>query len=732
MKRIIHSYPLGDMQVTYVEETENQSCGMMLYPAALAEKVSLEGNWQVDSLVQAKLVGDAYPTGFSHGHTMRNSRTVEKLRFVKQNTNTGLEFFADGSTMPVGNEETCDCEPDCLIIETLLKSEELLATHRLTYRQGMPYISVETEITNVSSKPAKVEMLSSYSICALSPFESRERMEDMNLYRLRSKWSAEGRLTKESFLSLQMEPSWQRYGVQSIRYGEVGSMPVREFFPWAVVEDVRYHVMTGAQLYHNGSWQMELYGRDDKAALSGGLADREFGHWMKILQPKERFLSPKAVLSVCVGDIDEISFRLTCAQKEGRKLAPAVEQELPVLFNEFCTTWGNPTQENVERIASAIRGKGFTYCVIDAGWYSIGDGDWNGDMGDWNINQTRFPGGFDRAVSAIRNAGMIPGLWFEMECVGRAAKAFQKTDLQLKRDGVPIQTGLRRFWDMRSAEVIEYLSEKVISLLKRYGFGYLKVDYNDNIGIGCDGAESLGEGLRQNMAASRRFFQRIREELPDLVIENCSSGGHRLEPSMQAICSMSSFSDAHECLHIPVVAANVHRAILPEQSQIWAVLRATDDDKRLYYSMINTFLGRMCLSGDVYDLTEKQWKIVEEGIAFYKKAAAVIRDGKSGRQGMENLNYNHLTGWQAVVRQGTAEAEGKLLAVVHRFGKKEADPEGALEIKLPAGMWRIIDFYGRERIHVEAASGIRAGVLRIAGMEEMEAAAVLLARQNER
>lgn len=76
MKRIIHSYTLGDMCATYVEETQNGICGMMLYPAALADRVSLEGSWQVDSLVQVKLVGDAYPTGFSCGHTMRNSQTA--------------------------------------------------------------------------------------------------------------------------------------------------------------------------------------------------------------------------------------------------------------------------------------------------------------------------------------------------------------------------------------------------------------------------------------------------------------------------------------------------------------------------------------------------------------------------------------------------------------------------------------------------------------------------------
>jgi alpha-galactosidase len=50
------------------------------------------------------------------------------------------------------------------------------------------------------------------------------------------------------------------------------------------------------------------------------------------------------------------------------------------------------------------------------------------------------------------------------------------------------------------------------------------------------------------------------------VIENCASGGHRLEPSFMGLTSMASFSDAHETRDIPVIAANLHRLIQPRQS----------------------------------------------------------------------------------------------------------------------------------------------------------------------
>lgn len=702
MKRVITKYKLGDMFLIYLQE-DNAETGLVLLPWKYHNKMNLLGEWKVDSLVQLKLVGDTAPIGFSHGHSMRNSDSVNQLRFYTQK----LYYNGEERTELPRKEKS----GDKIIILTELRSENIKAFHNVEYCVGTSYICVTTRIENCAEKEVMIEMLSSFSLCGFSIIEEENYAEEMYLYRLLSKWSAEGRLRREAFPELQMEPSWQRFVAQSIRFGEVGSMPVRRYFPWAVVEDARYHIMTGVQLYQNGSWQIELYERDDKAALSGGLADREFGHWMKQLQPKEGFTAPEAVISCCVGNIDEISERLVSAQKRGRAYIPAVEWELPIVFNEFCTTWGNPTQENLMQIVDVIKGKGIQYLVIDAGWYSKGKKDWNGEMGDWIVNEERFPGGFWTVADAIRRADMIPGLWFEMECVGIDTDAIKNTELQLKRDGIPIQTGVRRFWDMRLPKVQEYLTEKVIGTLKKYGFGYLKVDYNDNIGIGCDGAESLGEGLRCYTEASKEFFRKIRKELPELVIENCASGGHRLEPSMQALTSMSSFSDAHECLSIPVIAANVTRAILPEQSQIWAVLRAEDSLERLYYSLAATLLGRMCLSGDIYDLQAEQWEVVERGITFYKKVAPIIRDGRNHRFGTDILNYNKLTGWQAVVREALSGEQ--VLTVIHifEFAVKEKDENGLdidrkeIQIPLPQGEWEVEECFQREEINIQVKDG---------------------------
>ena len=215
--------------------------------------------------------------------------------------------------------------------------------------------------------------------------------------------------------------------------------------------------------------------------------------------------------------------------------------------------------------------------------------------------------------------------------------------------------------------VIEYLSEKVIKLLKDCGFGYIKVDYNDTIGMGCDDPDGFGEGVRKYALASQAFFRKIKEEIPDIVIENCSSGGHRLEPSMMEISSQSSFSDAHEITCIPIIAANLHRVIRPEQSQIWAVLRKEDSIQRLQYSLVNTLLGRMCISGDIYELSGEQWACIEEGMEFYRKAAPIIKEGKTTLISCDTESYLNPVGEQLVIRK----LGNRYLAVAHRFGESK-------------------------------------------------------------
>lgn len=640
MKHIITRYSefvLGDTIAEYWLDQENGQIGLRLLPSRCGAVIS---DWQtpVDPLIHAYIRGEPRATGFANGRTMRSCSPTLKF---------------DGQTVLVRDGEHT--------IKTRLVSRKgYTCEQQLMWRTGDGFLETKTSFLNHARETLTLEMLTSFSLGGLSPFSSGP-FDPLHIHRFRSGWCAEGRHENSLLSAMHLECSHSFAGAFCERFGQVGSMPIRGFFPWIGIEDPLTGVVWGAHLVWGGSWQMEIFRKNRDVSLSGGLADREFGHWFKQIEPGERFFSPTAVIACVQGSLDDLCARLTSFQKRGASVQPPVEHTLPIVCNEWCTTWGKPTHEMAIRLADRLQKSPVKVLVLDAGWYSSDKG--NSIHGDWIVNRTAFPDGMEATVREIRKRGLIPGIWFEIETCGEDSTAFHSLDRLLKLDGETITVGQRRFWDMRNPEVHQYLSEKVIGLLQACDFGYLKIDYNETLGIGCDGAESAGEGLRRQIEGVYSFLRKLRSELPSLIIENCASGGHRLEPSFMALTAQASFSDAHECIEIPVIGANLQRLILPQQSQIWAVLRKKDDQRRMIYSLSATLLGRMCLSGDILELSEEQWSTVQEAGEFYQKAVKIIRDGTSRHYGPPQLSMRCPRGWQAVLRI----ADNRALLVAHGF-----------------------------------------------------------------
>lgn len=693
MREILNRYTLGGLTAVY--RREGAVVELLLVPAGSEGSIA-RADCAAEPLIQAKLTEDDAPAFFSGGRTMRNSPTVKAMQYAGQTA----QNFSDKT----------------VVVTKLTDPRGLAYTHTLTLYADNPAAEVVTSVENTGSEARTLEMLSSFALGSLSPFSEGLAPESLKIHRLRSTWSAEGRLVTEAAEDLQLEPSWKCYSANSVRFGSVGSFPVRGFVPFCAVEDTAHGVTWAAVTTQGSSWQMELYRQDFGLSLSGGLADREFGAWCKPLAPGACFTAPKAIVTAVRGGVDEAAQALTENDRRSvEPLLPAADRPLPVLFNEFCSTWGKPTEETVLRHVRALKGKNLGYYVIDAGWYDDESFEAATKLGKWELSRKAFPHGLKYVVDAIHDAGMKAGIWFEFEVAGRdEPDCFNKTEWLLTRDGRPITAGDRRFWDMRKPEVQEYLAHKVIDFLRDNDIDYMKVDYNENIGLGCDGAESLGEGLYEQILASQQFFARIRRELPDLVLELCASGGHRLCHSFLELACMASFSDAHECDEIPIIAANMHRMILPRQSQIWAVVKAGQPLQKLYYQICSGLLGRLCFSGEPDALSAAQWAIMDEGTAFYAKAAPIIDHGVSQRFGSRIVSYRAPKGWQAVVRRG----ETQTLVVVHTFG---AAPEA---VTLPVG-GKIAAQFMRDGLTVTLPDG----QLTVQGLVDFDAAAFIL--ENE-
>lgn len=663
--------PMEDMEAVY-RIAENGQVSFLLVPFGAKDCFFEKGG--IDPLIQISCTGDASSIGFCAGETRHNSAFTRSFSYVSQDVSKS------------GTQQT--------VTTTLRSPEGVVAEHVVISHQGCRGVRVFTRVTNQSAGELTIEALSSVNLSGITPYAEDEAGGRLFLHRFRSRWSEEGRHERRSIEDLLLEPSWADFGVRLEKFGTVGSMPVRGFFPFVAIEDQEAGAFFALSCVCESSWQIEAVRIDRNLSVSAGLADYDYGHWRKTLQMGESFAAPEVYVTAAFCDLTTACDRLLDVQRH--KLLPEQNvEDLPAVFNEYCTTWGNPGEENIQKILQVINGNDFAYFVIDAGWYANENGGWQDNMGDWRVSGKLFPNGLGSVVKKINDAGMKAGIWFELEVVGKDADAAGDRRHLLTRDGKVIISGTRRFWDMRSRWVETYLTERVIGFLIENGFQYIKIDYNETIGIGCDGAESYGEGLRECMNATKAFFSKIREKVPGIAIEICASGGHRLEPGFMECADYLSFSDAHEEKEIPVIAADLQHLVLSQKSQIWAVLRSSDPLKRIVYSICAGMYGVLCISGDVSDLSEEQRSLAKEGVTFYQKASPVIAHGLTRRYGRFQESNRDLRDYQGCVRYGT---NGQVLVIVHSFALEEAQ-----EIELPlAGDYVITDRYetGDHRIMI--------------------------------
>lgn len=630
-------YTFGDTDVYYVL-TEGLGVGLLLYPAGYdAGDVDA---LSPDSMVQAALRGSHNLIDYTQGVTMRNRSSVLLTIVSQEADETG-------------------------VITRLTDGQGNGYTHTLCFDAATNVCAVNVEYENGTGKEQTLESLQSFSVSGIrNPAFARVTDEGLRLVRMTSAWSRECRLKEDELCELGMDMSWARYGVKCERFGQVGSMPNRGWFPFAALTDGAGGFTLAAMPEAPYSWQIELYKEKETCALSGGLADYEFGHWCKTIPAGGRFKTHNAYLRVRRGTVQDACNDFVRFQN-GRLAVPTSEDGLPVLFNEYCTTWGVPSEENIRAILKAAEGLPFGYFVVDCGWYKPDDCGWCNATGDWVPSKTLFPRGVKAVADLIRAQGMVPGIWFEFEVAGRDSRAFQKEELLLTRDGVPLTTKNRRFFDLRKEKVQAYIQEKMCDFLRENGFGYLKIDYNDNYGMGCDGAESLGEAGRQVAEESLGWLGKLKEAVPGIVIENCSSGGGRIEPLRMQKVSMCSFSDAHECDEIPLVAANVSRVIPARQSQIWAVLREQDSVSRIVWSLTAAMFGRICISGDILRLTKEQRQALAEGLAFYEEVKEIVAEGDTQEIDCTVRYYRDPQGRQ-IVRKLSRDGK-RMLVLAHVF-----------------------------------------------------------------
>ncbi|MFE7442447.1 alpha-galactosidase [Streptomyces chartreusis] len=497
----------------------------------------------------------------------------------------------------------------------------LTAFVELTSPDGLPVLRSRVRLRNDGADPLVLQTVSSLLLGGLPAPDA------LDVLRARNDWLAECRWYTEPLRGTVADINGAVHGHASraaLVLAGRGSWPTDGHLPMGALTERGSGRTWLWQVESPAGWCWDLGESAHGTHLAlNGPTDAEH-QWRVRLGTGEEFATVPGVLAVGSG-LDEAMGALTSYRRAVRRPHPD-HSTLPVVFNDYMNTlMGDPTTEKLLPLIDAAAEAGAEYFCVDAGWYDdSADGGWWDGVGEWLPSTRRFPdGGIAVVLDRIRERGMVPGLWLEPEVVGVRSPlaAALPPDAFFQRDGIRLTEQGRHQLDLRHPAARAHLDKAIDRIVGEWGVGYLKLDYNIVIAPGTTAPGDLapGAGLLGHAHAYLDWLSEVLDRHPHLVIENCASGGMRMDGATLAVTQLQSTSDQQDPLRYPPIAAAAPSAVPPEQGAVWAYPQPEYDDDLIAFTLGGALLGRIHLSGRLDRMTGHQLGLVQDALTTYKR-----------------------------------------------------------------------------------------------------------------
>ena len=512
-------------------------------------------------------------------------------------------------------------------LEIIQSEGKLMVISHIQLFDDIPVIRSWTEVKNNDYNPVGIEYLSSFALTGISKEGIMSWEEKSRIYVPHNTWYGEVQWRKYTLPEMGLSDV-NEFSMKRISVGNTGSWSTKEYLPMGCYENIESGTSLFWQIEHNGSWQWEIsnIAKHLYLQLSGPTENENL--WWKELKPGETFVSVPAAIAAVNGNMEEAVRAMTKYRRMIRR-PNEDNQKLPVIFNDYMNClFGDPTTEKLIPLIDAAAEAGCEYFCIDAGWYS--DGEWWVGVGEWLPSKQRFPGGIKEVINYIKSKGMIPGLWLEIEVMGINCPLAQVVPDEwfFMRHGQRIIDNGRYQLDFRNPEVCNHADKVVDRLINEYGVGYIKMDYNINAGPGTDlDSDSFGDGMLQHNRKYLSWLDDVFKRYPELVIENCGSGGLRMDYALLSRHSIQSCSDQTDYLKFARIVAASPTAVTPEQNAVWSYPLRYGDKEEVIFNMINAMLMRIHQSGHLAEISSERFDLIQEAINYYKEIREDLRQG---------------------------------------------------------------------------------------------------------
>jgi len=249
-----------------------------------------------------------------------------------------------------------------------------------------------------------------------------------------------------------------------------------------------------------------------------------------------------------------------------------ITKDLPLVDGEKLVpptciyTWGGLSAEYHKKAIEMIKKNGLNkdlYYWVDAGWFGAGyeksNADymdtWYENVGEWTELPALYPNGLKEVGDAVKEAGMKFILWFEFErTVSRhdIVKKHREYFLgpKLPYNTVDFHEGARTRYSLMlnlgNDDARRYITEVMANHIEKTNMHGLRIDFNyeplEYWRYG-DSEDRWGVTELKYINGFYALIDELRERFPRLLIDNCASGGRRLDYRMQRRSMPLSFTD---------------------------------------------------------------------------------------------------------------------------------------------------------------------------------------------
>ena len=172
---------------------------------------------------------------------------------------------------------------------------------------------------------------------------------------------------------------------------------------------------------------------------------------------------------------------------------------------------------------------------MDAGWYNYNEG-WHDGVGNWTVDTSRYDNGISELSGYAANKGLGHVLWYEPE------RVYPGTEFHKIGSGHEqwlIDVGDENImWNLANEEAFDYYCEYLLNSMKENGVTVYRQDFNFAPLEYWQKADKEYYGGRTGICENHyvtnlyRYLDYLYENIDGLIIDNCASGGKRLDLEM--------------------------------------------------------------------------------------------------------------------------------------------------------------------------------------------------------